>query len=72
MLDTINTGGQTLIFVNSRASAQKEARELSKHIRRISQRQENENIKSKLDNWEDISKSIGSVSEGTTMGVGSY
>lgn len=68
VLDTINTGGQTLIFVNSRASAQKEARELSKHIRRISQRQENENIKSKLDNWEDISKSIGSVSEGTTMG----
>ena len=32
--DTVATSGQILIFVNSRASAQKEARELSKHVRK--------------------------------------
>jgi len=32
--DSVATGGQMLIFVNSRASAQKEARELSKHVRK--------------------------------------
>ncbi|HII13252.1 MAG TPA: hypothetical protein HA357_05615, partial [Candidatus Thalassarchaeaceae archaeon] len=30
--DTIKENGQLLIFVNSRIGAQKEARELSKHI----------------------------------------
>jgi len=30
--DTVDTEGQILIFVNSRASAQKEARELAKHV----------------------------------------
>ena len=68
VLDGINTGGQTLIFVNSRASAQKEARELSKHIKRISQKENNEHIQSQKDNWENISKSISSASEGTIMG----
>ncbi|GIT75011.1 MAG: hypothetical protein Ct9H300mP30_0730 [Methanobacteriota archaeon] len=33
--DTIRNKGQLLVFVSSRASAQKEARELSKHIRRM-------------------------------------
>ncbi len=32
--DSVTTGGQMLVFVNSRASAQKEARELSKHVRK--------------------------------------
>lgn len=32
--DTVREGGQLLIFVSSRASAQKEARELSKHVRK--------------------------------------
>ena len=32
--DSVSSGGQMLVFVNSRASAQKEARELSKHIRK--------------------------------------
>ena len=31
--DTVRNGGQLLVFVSSRASAQKEARELAKHIR---------------------------------------
>ena len=63
----METGGQTLIFVNSRASAQKEARELSKHIKRISEREGNEDIRSQIENWENISKSIAGASEGTTM-----
>tara|TARA_B100000965_G_scaffold121487_1_gene100459 strand:- start:5005 stop:7563 length:2559 start_codon:yes stop_codon:yes gene_type:complete len=67
VLDAMETGGQTLIFVNSRASAQKEARELSKHIRRISEREGNEGIRSRIENWESISKSITGASEGTTM-----
>ena len=33
--DTVRNGGQLLVFVSSRASAQKEARELAKHIRRM-------------------------------------
>ena len=33
--DTIRSGGQLLVFVSSRASAQKEARELAKHIQRM-------------------------------------
>ena len=33
--DTISRGGQLLVFVSSRSSAQKEARELSKHCRKI-------------------------------------
>ena len=32
--DSYSTGGQMLVFVNSRASAQKEAREFSKHMRK--------------------------------------
>jgi len=32
--DSVASGGQMLVFVNSRASAQKEARELSKHVRK--------------------------------------
>ncbi|MED5267996.1 MAG: DEAD/DEAH box helicase, partial [Candidatus Thermoplasmatota archaeon] len=67
VLDAMETGGQTLIFVNSRASAQKEARELSKHIKRISEREGNEDIQSQIENWEGISKSIAGASEGTTM-----
>ncbi|MBE39547.1 MAG: hypothetical protein CMB07_06175 [Euryarchaeota archaeon] len=67
VLDAMETGGQTLIFVNSRASAQKEARELSKHIKRISEREGNEDIRSQIENWENISKSIAGASEGTTM-----
>jgi len=66
--DSYSTGGQMLVFVNSRASAQKEARELSKHIRKqISDgliKYDNELI----DEWEKIAERLTRREDTSVMG----
>jgi len=65
--DTIVRGGQLLVFVSSRSSAQKEARELSKHCRGLLV----DGIKSigpeTAEEWEGIADSI-SRAEGSNLG----
>tara|TARA_Y100001935_G_scaffold74750_2_gene62391 strand:+ start:6224 stop:8770 length:2547 start_codon:yes stop_codon:yes gene_type:complete len=65
--DTINEKGQVLIFVNSRASAQKEARELSKYIlSRLDP--EDKAQQTKISQWNKICLELRDVGEGTFMG----
>ena len=65
--DTIVRGGQLLVFVSSRSSAQKEARELSKHCRGLLV----DGIESigpeTAEEWESIAESI-SRAEGSNLG----
>jgi len=65
--DTISREGQLLVFVSSRSSAQKEARELSKHCRRLLADGIHGLIPETADRWEEIANSI-SQSEGSNLG----
>ncbi|MEE2624702.1 MAG: DEAD/DEAH box helicase, partial [Candidatus Thermoplasmatota archaeon] len=59
--DTVRKGGQLLVFVSSRASAQKEARELAKHIRRMLVAGNSDIDVGVAENWEGLAdKLIGS------------
>ncbi len=65
--DTISRGGQLLVFVSSRSSAQKEARELSKHCRRLLVDSTHGLIPETGDRWDQIANSI-SRAEGSNLG----
>ena len=65
--DTISKGGQLLVFVSSRSSAQKEARELSKHCRRLLVDGFHGIGSETAETWENISDSV-SRAEGSNLG----
>ena len=57
--DTVQNGGQLLVFVSSRASAQKEARELSKHIQRMLIEGSHDFDGGIVERWGDIADRLG-------------
>jgi helicase len=65
--DTLEENGQALVFVNSRASAQKEARELSKHLIRESNK-EGRASADKISLWNEVSTKLVGADENTSMG----
>ena len=65
--DTISRGGQLLVFVSSRSSAQKEARELSKHCRKLLVDDTTDLIPENAERWEQIANSV-SRSEDSNLG----
>ncbi len=66
--DTVSQGKQLLVFVSSRSSAQKEARELSKHVKSMIKKEGNKVPASALDGWEEISREM-VKSEGSSATV---
>ena len=65
--DTLSENGQALVFVNSRASAQKEARELSKHLIRETKKEEGISTE-KISLWQRVSTKLVAADENTSMG----
>ena len=65
--DTLSENGQALVFVNSRASAQKEARELSKHLIRETKKEEGISTE-KISLWQGVSTKLVAADENTSMG----
>ncbi len=65
--DTISRGGQLLVFVSSRSSAQKEARELSKHCRKLLVDKTHGLVPETSERWEEIADSI-SRAEDSNLG----
>lgn len=65
--DTLSENGQALVFVNSRASAQKEARELSKHLIRETKKKEGISTE-KISLWQGVSTKLVAADENTSMG----
>jgi len=65
--DTLSENGQALVFVNSRASAQKEARELSKHLIRETKKEEGVSTE-KISLWQGVSSKLVAADENTSMG----
>ena len=65
--DTLSENGQALVFVNSRASAQKEARELSKHLVRETKKEEGISTQ-KISLWQGVSTKLVAADENTSMG----
>ncbi|MEC8722848.1 MAG: DEAD/DEAH box helicase, partial [Candidatus Thermoplasmatota archaeon] len=65
--DTLSENGQALVFVNSRASAQKEARELSKHLIRETKKKEGISTE-KISLWQGVSSKLVAADENTSMG----
>ena len=65
--DTLSENGQALVFVNSRASAQKEARELSKHLIRETKKEEGISTR-KISLWQGVSTKLVAADENTSMG----
>jgi len=61
--DTISKGGQLLVFVSSRSSAQKEARELSKYCRRLLVEDANGLVPEIAERWEEIADSVSRAGE---------
>ncbi|MEC9001664.1 MAG: DEAD/DEAH box helicase, partial [Candidatus Thermoplasmatota archaeon] len=61
--DTISKGGQLLVFVSSRSSAQKEARELSKYCRRLLVEEDNGLVPEIAERWEEIADSVSRAGE---------
>jgi helicase len=66
--DTVRVGGQLLVFVNSRASAQKEARELGKHIRKKIADQDPIYDPDLSDKWNDLADSFTRREDTSAMG----
>lgn len=66
--DTILDNGQALVFVNSRASAQKEARELSKHLIREARAGNPQMAEGSITLWGEVSSKLENVNESTSMG----
>ena len=65
--DTITRGGQLLVFVSSRSSAQKEARELSKQCRRLLADGAHGLNSETVERWEEVASSV-SQTEGSNLG----
>ncbi len=65
--DTITRGGQLLVFVSSRSSAQKEARELSKQCRRLLVDGAHGLSPETAERWEEVAGSV-SQTEGSNLG----
>ncbi|MCS5532441.1 MAG: DEAD/DEAH box helicase [Candidatus Poseidoniales archaeon] len=66
--DSVSSGGQMLVFVNSRASAQKEARELSKHIRKKIADNSTRYDAELVEKWGDISERMTRREDTSVMG----
>ena len=65
MDDTIGIGKQMLVFVSSRTSAQKEARELSRHILNKEKSGDKEITKKMWDSWKSVADSLSSGENGS-------
>jgi len=61
--DTISKGGQLLVFVSSRSSAQKEARELSKYCRRLLLEDTHGLVPEAAERWEEIANRVSRAGE---------
>jgi len=66
--DTVKSEGQLLIFVASRVSAQKEARDLAKHVIRKSKTDNSIYSEEDLSSWEQISDSLSKKGEVSALG----
>tara|TARA_Y100001970_G_scaffold46609_1_gene58817 strand:- start:3902 stop:6448 length:2547 start_codon:yes stop_codon:yes gene_type:complete len=66
--DTVKSEGQILIFVNSRASTQKEARELSKHVIREIKKGSLQYTKEMEKKWTSIASSLNRREDISSMG----
>lgn len=65
--DVVEFGGQLLIFVASRASAQKEARDLSKYVLKKSSNDSSIYSKKNISLWEDLSMSLSKNRESSAL-----
>ena len=65
--DVVESGGQLLIFVASRASAQKEARDLSKYVLKKSSNDSSIYSKKNISLWEDLSMSLSKNRESSAL-----
>ena len=66
--DTVDAGGQILIFVNSRASAQKEARELAKHVDKGVKQNSSRYSNSMAEEWDSIAQNLTQRENMSAMG----
>lgn len=66
--ETISLGGQLLIFVSSRASAQKESRELSKHIIKMSKVDNSLYSEEMITIWNELSESLSKKENNSVLG----
>ena len=66
--DSVSENGQMLVFVNSRASAQKEARELSKHVRKIIANNNSVYDSELIEQWESIAEKMTQREDTSVMG----
>lgn len=66
--DSVSTGGQMLVFVNSRASAQKEARELSKHVRKVLSGDSMRYSAELAEEWDEIAEKMTRREDTSVMG----
>jgi len=66
--DTVKSNGQLLIFVSSRASAQKEARDLSKHVIKNSKINSTIYSKKNINSWSELSDSLSDKRDLSALG----
>ena len=66
--DTVKSKGQLLIFVASRASAQKEARDLAKHVIKKSKISSSIYSKENIDSWSELSDSLSNKGDLSALG----
>ena len=66
--DTVKSKGQLLIFVASRASAQKEARDLAKHVIKKSKMNSTIYSKKNINLWSELSNSLSNKQDLTALG----
>ncbi len=66
--DSVSSNGQMLVFVNSRASAQKEARELSKHVRKVIANNNSAYDAELIEKWESIAEKMTKREDTSVMG----
>ncbi|MDC0212296.1 DEAD/DEAH box helicase [Euryarchaeota archaeon] len=66
--DTVSSGGQLLVFVSSRASAQKEARDLSEHVLKILNSGDGTYYSQTDEEWSKFSSRINRREESSSVG----
>jgi len=66
--DTVSSNGQLLVFVSSRASAQKEARDLSEHVLKSLDREDCPYDHDLVSKWNSISSKINRGEESSSVG----
>ncbi|MFQ3343517.1 MAG: helicase [Candidatus Thalassarchaeaceae archaeon] len=66
--ETVKLNGQLLIFVSSRASAQKEARDLANYVIKMSKKENSMYAEEHLALWEELSESLTNNDEKSALG----